>query len=483
MSEPVADVRDLVVGPAAGGDPVVDGVSFTLPAGRVLGLVGRSGSGKTAVAHALLGHLRPGLAVRGGAVRVAGLDPFTAAGALRGRVVSYLGQDPAAALNPARRIGAQLAEAVRLRAGIGRSGVDDRVAALLASVRLPADRAFLRRFSHQVSGGQAQRVGLAMALAGAPKLIVLDEPTSGLDTVVAAEVRGLLAELLGGAGPAAVLVSHDHAVVAELTDEVLVLGETPRPARVLRTPEPARPGPVRLAVESLSARHGRLAVVRDVSLDIPAGTALALVGPSGSGKTTISRAVVGLHPRSAGAIRLDGETLAPHFGKRGPDARRAIQFVAQDSVGALNPRETVRTALLRALRGRPDARRELTRLLERVHLPAAVADRRPGELSGGERQRVNLCRALAAGPRVLVCDEVTSALDTETAAAVLDLLAELRTGLGLAVLLVTHDLAVAAEAAQRIAVLDAGRIVETGPTGAILRSPAHELTRALRAAG
>lgn len=465
----VAEVRDLVVGPVTGGAPVVDGVSFTVRPGRVLGLVGRSGSGKSTAAYTLLGHVRPGLAVRGGSVRVAGLDPFAAARQLRGRVVSYLGQDPAAALNPARRIGAQLAEAVRLRGGS--------VSALLESVQLPSDRGFLRRFSHQVSGGQAQRVGLAMALAGPPQLLVLDEPTSGLDVVVAAEVRALLASLLGG--PAAVLVSHDPYLVADLADEVVTMAD----GRVVPGAAVARPvapraaavaGPEALVVTSLAARYG----VADVSLRIPGGTALALVGPSGSGKTTVSRAIVGLTARTAGSVSLDGEQLAPHYRQRSLAARRAVQLIAQDSVGALNPRETVRAALLRALRV-SDSQQRVESLLDRVHLPAGCADRLPGELSGGERQRVNLCRALAASPLVLVCDEVTSALDREIGAAVLDLLAELRASLGLAVLLVTHDLGVAAEAAQQIAVLEQGRVVEMGPTDSVLSAPTHELTRAL----
>jgi peptide/nickel transport system ATP-binding protein len=460
----VASVRDLVVGPVSGGAPVVDGVSFSLQPGQVLGLVGRSGSGKSTAAYTLLGHVRPGLAVRGGSVRVAGLDPFVAARQLRGRVVSYLGQDPAAALNPARRIGAQLAEVVRLRGGS--------VSSLLSSVQLPSDRGFLRRFSHQVSGGQAQRVGLAMALAGSPRLLVLDEPTSGLDVVVAAEVRALLASLLGG--PAAVVVSHDPYLVAELADSVVTMadGRLVSGAASVRPVVPASEaaaGPDALVVSSLAARYG----VSDVSLRIPSGSALALVGPSGSGKTTVARAIVGLQARTSGIVMLDGRPLAPHYRQRALSDRRAVQLVAQDSVGALNPRETVGAALVRA------GSRDVASLLDRVHLPADCASRLPGELSGGERQRVNICRALAASPRLLVCDEVTSALDREIGSAVLSLLAELRDSLGLAVLLVTHDLSVAAEAAQQIAVLERGRVVEVGSTARVLSSPDHSLTRAL----
>ncbi|MFG2314601.1 ABC transporter ATP-binding protein [Streptomyces tendae] len=520
--DPLAELRGLSLGPAAGGPPVLHDAHLSVPRGGVLGVVGRSGSGKSSLAYSLLGHVRPGLEVRAGTVRVAGLDPFVRRDArtLRGRVVSYLGQDPAASLNPALRIGTQLAEAVRLRSSATRgSQVRRRVDELLRSVRLPADPGFRRRLPRQVSGGQAQRVALAIALAGGPRLLVLDEPTSGLDTVLADGMRDLLAEVLSDGDRAALLVSHDPAWIASVADQVIRLdagrivgAEPPRPplpaprsfasapvagpvpaGSVSAGSGPADPGPTvsdpgsavsvgpggALSVRGLDAAHGRVPVLHGISLTVPAGSCTAVVGPSGSGKTTLARCLAGLHRPVRGSVewREDGAER----GRAAP-----VQLVAQDARGALNPRESVSAALLRPLRGvgrrsAGDASREAARLLGLVGLDADVLARRPGELSGGQRQRVALARTLAAEPRVLVCDEITSALDPETAGGVLDLLDSLRHTLGMTVVMVTHDLTAATGHAQRVVVLDAGRVVEAGAVDRVLRTPEHPVTRELLA--
>ncbi|MEU4983190.1 ATP-binding cassette domain-containing protein [Streptomyces sp. NPDC021969] len=522
-ADPLVEIGGLSLGPARGGPPVLHDARLTMPRGRVLGVVGRSGSGKSSLAYSLLGHVRLGLEVRSGTVRVAGLDPFDRADArrLRGRVVSFLGQDPASSLNPALRIGTQIAEAVRLRSPARRAHeVRAQVEELLLSVRLPADRAFRRRLPRQVSGGQAQRVALALALAGTPALLVLDEPTSGLDTVLADRMRGLLAEVLSDGDRAALLVSHDPAWIASVAHDVVRLEEgrivgagkpdapVPAPRSSAGFPAGGVPGPGgaprtrsggaprtcsggaprtrsgeaprtrsggALSVRGLDAAHGRESVLHDISLTVPAGSCTAVVGPSGSGKTTLARCLAGLHRPARGSVewREDGA-------ERGRGA--PVQLVAQDARGALNPRESVRAALMRPLGLRhsaADASREAARLLGLVALDADVLARRPGELSGGQRQRVALARTLAAQPHVLVCDEITSALDRETASGVLALLDSLRRTLGVTVVMVTHDLTAAAHHAERVVVLDAGRVAEAGPVDRVLTDPGHPVTRAL----
>ncbi|WP_030832969.1 ABC transporter ATP-binding protein [Streptomyces hygroscopicus] len=502
---PLAEISGLTLGPAAGGPPVLHDVCLSVPRGQVLGVVGRSGSGKSSLAYSLLGHVRPGLEVRGGTVRVAGLDPFDGADArrLRGRVVSFLGQDPASSLNPALRIGTQIAEAVRLRSPVkGGAGIRARVGELLMSVRLPSDRAFQRRLPRQLSGGQAQRVALALALAGRPGLLVLDEPTSGLDPVLADGMRGLLAEVLSEGDRAALLVSHAPAWIASVADDVIRLdggrivaggvpGASPPASPSVSSPvggprstaprvTAAAPAAVgHLFVRGLHAAHGRVSALHDVSLTVPAGSCTALVGPSGSGKTTLARCLAGLHPPARGSVEWRDERA-----RRGRGA--PVQLVAQDARGALNPRESVGDALMRPLRGvRGQSVREAScesvRLVGLVGLGAEVLARRPGELSGGQRQRVALARTLAAEPRVLVCDEITSALDPETASGVLDLLDSLRRAAGLTVVMVTHDLAAAAARADQVLVLDAGRVVEAGPADRVLVTPEHPVTRELLA--
>lgn len=497
-----ATVNGLVVAPH-GGRPVVDGVDLRIEQGQVVALVGPSGSGKSTTALTLLGHLRPGLERRAGQVRVGDVDPFaTAPSRLRGRMVAYLGQDPASALNPVRRLEHQIAELVRRRhPQPDRREMADAVATLVHQVKLPTDPDFLRRYPHQISGGQAQRVALAMVLAARPRLLVLDEPSSGLDPVLTGALVKLLAEIFAAGDTAGLLVTHDVCVAAALADQVVALDRgqivrTGAPAAMLRLgmTSAARPtdraaegaGDMRLVAEGLRASHGRTAVLQDVGLHIAAGRAVALVGASGSGKTTTARCLLGLHRTDAGTVSLDGVRLASDVRRRTRGQRRALQLVAQDAVGALNPRETVLAAITRPLRthggmGAVEATRAAAALLERVGLGAESSGRRPAALSGGERQRVNLARTLAADPKVLICDEPTASLDPDTAEGVIALLQDLRSRVGLAVVLISHDLSLVARLADRVSVLEEGRVVEHGATAEVLAHPSHPTTARLLA--
>ncbi len=583
MSEPVLTVRDLRL-ELDSGEPVVESVSFELEPGHVLGLVGESGSGKTTTALALLGYTRPGVRIAAGTVTVAGQmltgRSERAVRELRGRLVAYVPQDPASALNPSVRVGDQIGDMVRFHAP--ERNVEHDVERALELVQLPTTRSFRRRFPHQLSGGQQQRVAIAAALVCRPALAVLDEPTTGLDVVTQARLLAELEPLRRELQLAIVYVSHDLAVVASIADRIAVMyagrivehgpaasvlrapchpytrgllasvpdarrprllrsipgvavgvGERPpgcafaprceqrvpacehevpqlEPLRAghlvacfecARTPplvvEPrhAEAGATRTAallrVDRLRAEHsgrdGTVVAAHDVSFDVAAGECVALVGESGSGKTTIARCVAGLHAPVSGRIALDDEPLAALAGARERGARRRIQIVFQNPNDSLNPRHRVDDAIARparVLRGlsRRESEAEVKGLLEYVRLPARTAQRFPGELSGGERQRVAIARALAAAPSLVVCDEVTSALDVSVQAAVLEVLEAMQTELGLALLFITHDLGVVASVADRVLVLDRGVICEEGPVDRLLGSPTHEYTRRLVAA-
>ncbi|WP_051791532.1 ABC transporter ATP-binding protein [Amycolatopsis jejuensis] len=471
----LVDIQGLRL--SAAGTRLLDGIDLQIAAGEAVGLAGRSGSGKTTTALAVLGHLRPGVRYESGVVRVDGRDmlPEPAPG-VRGGIVGYVGQDPGAVLNPYARVGSIL------RVAGGRSA-----GPLLERVGLPAS--FARRYPHQLSGGQQQRVVLAAAMARSPRLLVLDEPTSALDPVATREVAAELARLRSE-GVALLWISHD---VESGVDRVVTVDS----GRIVESSAPVRPlrrratqpstQPVVLSARALSARHGKREVLSGVDLQVRAGECLAVLGVSGAGKSTLARRLVGLHPDGGGEILLDGTALAADVRRRTPQQRAALGLVAQNPAEALHPRQDVRTALDRPLRMRDPVSRtsEIARLLDAVHLPASCVGRLPGELSGGQRQRVAVARALAAQPEVLICDEATAALDEETQAGILDLLAELQTALGLAVVLVTHDPRVAATTADHLLVLAEGRVAACGRAEDLLpdnEEPSESVLRLLGAA-
>ncbi|MEV7010650.1 ATP-binding cassette domain-containing protein [Streptosporangium sp. NPDC051022] len=454
-----AVVNELTVA-APDGRELLSGACLTARAGQVLALVGPSGSGKTTLLRAMIGDLPPGTVRRGGTVEVLGVDVLGCGAArlraLRRTRVAFVGQDPGSALNPWMRVDRLITE----------TGSRGQAAELLEEVRLTDVPGLLRRRAGELSGGQQRRVALARALARRPGLLLLDEPTAGLDPSLRDEIGGLLRHLAAARKVAVVLSCHDGELVGQLADEVLELpgGAPPRPTRDAPFVVPAvRAREAGLRVRGLDAEVGvrRARILRGVDLDVPPGTAVAVLGPSGSGKTTLLRALAGLHPFSAGTVTLDGAVLHPDVRRRGRDQRRRVQFVPQNPMGALNPSRTVFAALARPLRlhrrcSRADLPGRVTGLLEQVGLTAEHAPRYPRELSGGQRQRVSIARALAAEPDVLVCDEITSALDGDTAQAVMELLARLRRDRGVAVVFASHDLPLVERYADRMVTIAPG---------------------------
>ena len=561
---------------------IVDDISFEIAPGEVLGLVGESGSGKTTVGLALLGHARRGVHIAGGSVRLGNVNVLALSEGelahLRGRLISYVPQDPAAALNPALRIGTQLREILEAHNfGANAEARRERVYEMMREVALPDNNAYLSRYPHELSGGQQQRVGLAIAFACRPRVIVLDEPTTGLDVTTQAHVLGTVRDLATAHGVAALYVSHDLAVVGTLATRVAVMysgrivelgpvldlfraaahpytqrlifaiphltggrelvgigGRAPSPGRrppgcafaprctyaqerctvsvpelrpiavghqvrcvraeevrgqmLRRGTDGARGDRIReapiLVLSDVTAGYRRRTVVHDINVELARQECLALVGESGSGKTTLARSVAGLHSQRGGTITLNGAQLAMSSRNRTREHRRMIQYVFQNPYGSLNPRRTIGHIIRQPLeifgRLKGDAAdKKVAEMLDRVALTAAYADRFPDQLSGGERQRVAIARALVCEPSVLVCDEVTSALDVSVQAAIVELLASLQRDLGLSMLFVTHNLPLVRSIAQRVAVMSEGRIVELGSVEQILESPVNPYTRRL----
>ena len=505
--------------------PIVKGVSFEVKRGEVVALIGESGSGKTTIALSSLGYAKPGLEFTGGEVRLDGVDVITMdpheRRLMRGQKVSYLAQSAAAAFNPAMRIGGQVTESAVLHGILSQSEANERAEELYRSLELPDPDRLGRRYPHQVSGGQLQRLMGAMALCGRPDLLVLDEPTTALDVTTQIEVLKSFKKLIQQEGSAAIYVTHDLAVVAQIADHIVVLyagsvQEAGTAEQIISNPQheytkrlmaAVRPTPAAglaeassvdhtrdvpvMEVKDVTAGYGRrpngsvaVPVLRDVNISIERGHVVGVIGESGCGKSTLARVVAGLLPAVSGHINLDGEALRPEIKTRDRDELRKIQFVFQMADTALNPKHRIDDIV-----GRPvefyhgltgnEKRVRIKELLEMVELPYDFIGRYPEELSGGQKQRINLARALAADPEVLLCDEVTSALDTIVGSNVIELLKHLREQTGVSFMFISHDLSTVASFADEIVVLYAGRVVERGPTDRVLSPPHHPYTALL----
>ena len=487
---------------------IVDGVSFDLQKGRVLGLIGESGAGKSTIGLSALAYGRGGAEITGGEVRLDG-DNILALGKngirqIRGARVCYVAQSAAAAFNPAHRLGDQVIEASVKHGLMNKQEAKNRALYLFQVLGLPHPESFGERFPHQVSGGQLQRAMTAMALCSNPELIVFDEPTTALDVTTQIDVLAAIKHAIEATHTAALYITHDLAVVAQISDDIMVLRygkqveygsvqqiiEAPRQdytralvnVRQAYREEAADQSTALLKVENVSAEYSNgFKVLHDVSLHVPKGQTLAVVGESGSGKSTLARVITGLLPPSSGRIVFDGKPLMPDLKSRPNDDLRRIQLIYQMADTAMNPRQTVRDIIGRpltfyyGLRGAEKTAR-VKELLDQIEMGKGFVDRYPAELSGGQKQRVAIARALAAKPELILCDEPTSALDPLVAEGILKLLLRLQEEEQLSYVFITHDIAIVRAIADSVAVMHRGKLVRFGPKSTALSPPFDDYT-------
>jgi peptide/nickel transport system ATP-binding protein len=520
------EVADLTVALPAGGDrpEAVSKVSFEVARGEILCLVGESGSGKSVIAQAVMGLLPKTLPIAGGRILLEGEDLARAGSArlreLRGARMSMVFQEPMTALNPVMSCAEQLDEVLQIHTALAGDQRRRKALDTLREVALPDPERMLASYPHQLSGGQRQRMMIAMALMLEPALLIADEPTTALDVTTQAQILRLIVDLQKRHGMGVLFITHDFGVVAEVAHRVAVLrtGELvelgtrdavlTRPQheytrmliRSVPTLKPhTRPidlnSPVVLRTKGLSKTYSdrrwfgarrEVRAAEDVNLEVRKGQTLGIVGESGSGKSTVARCIVRLIDPSEGEIRLGEVDLARMPARRLRPLRRRVQIVFQDPYRSLNPRRTVLEAIIEGPLNygvpRAEALERARRLMELVRMDPAVLGRYPHQFSGGQRQRICIARALAVQPDLLIADEAVSALDVSVQAQVLDLLAEIRGRLDLAMLFITHDLRVAAQVCDQVAVMKEGRVVEYGPANDVFLQPQHAYTRALFAA-
>jgi len=504
--------------------PIVKGVSFNVERGEVVALIGESGSGKTTIALSALGYTKPGLEFTSGEVRLHGQDvismPSEEKRLMRGQKVAYLAQSAAATFNPSMTIGEQVTESATIHGQISKENAEKRAEKLYRALELPEPEKLGKRYPHQVSGGQLQRLMAAMALCGKPDLLVLDEPTTALDVTTQIEVLKAFKAVIKQESTAAIYVTHDLSVVAQIADEIVVLyaGEiqeygiaeqvisSPKHDYTRRLMSAVRPPPSAgqsndsekiisekpvLVLKNIYAGYGKtrngfpkVSVLENINIKVNKGQTVGVIGESGSGKSTMARVMSGLLPASQGDVLLGGENLSRDIRNRSRLELQKIQFVFQMADTALNPRQKINQIL-----GRPlefytglkgvEKRKRIAELLEMVELPQDFSGRYPDELSGGQKQRINLARALAASPEILLCDEVISALDTIVGANIIELLKQLRKNTGVSFVFISHDLSTVASFADYIVVLYSGKVVDQGTVDEVLSPPYHPYTRLL----
>jgi len=524
MSAPVLEIANLSVAIRGSGDRphAVRGISLSVGANEIVCVVGESGSGKSVTAQAVMGLLpKNAMAVETGSIRLEGEELTTKSDAdlraIRGTRMAMVFQEPMTALNPVERVGDQIGEVLEVHTDLDPKERRKRVLDIMRAVHLPDPEQMIDAYPHQLSGGQRQRIMIAAALVLDPALLIADEPTTALDVTTQAQILKLVREMQARKKTGVLFITHDFGVVSEIAHRVVVMQlgrivEQGATEEILRNPRedytrmllasvpsmtpPKRvpvSGPVVLQTEKLFKTYGRRSLfqprarivnaVKDVSLEVRRGETLGIVGESGSGKSTVARCVARLVQPSSGAIRIDNSDIAGMNEAKFRPVRRRVQFVFQDPYRSLNPRRTVGEAIIEGPMNfglpRAQALQRARDLMAVVHLSPEAIDRYPHQFSGGQRQRICIARALAMEPELLIGDEPVSALDVSVQAQVLKLLDEVRRRFNLAVLFITHDLRVAAQVCDRIAVMQRGVIVEQGTTSEVFAAPKHEYTRAL----
>ncbi|MBV04285.1 MAG: ABC transporter ATP-binding protein [Paracoccaceae bacterium] len=498
---------------------IVDNITFDINPGQVIALIGESGSGKTTISLSCMGYARPGCFITDGLVELGDENVLNKSlkelQTLRGKEITYVAQSAAASFNGAMTINSQVTEIPIITKSMSRDEALKKAEKLYKALELPNPSSIGSRYPHQVSGGQLQRLMAAMAMISDPKLLILDEPTTALDVTTQIEVLHSFKKLIKENNTAAIYVTHDLSLVAQIADHILVLKDGKQieygtTDQIINNPKEdytkalidaahvmpdeinspllnVLKTPPLLEVKDVTAGYGKnqeIIAVEDINLVIEPGETVGVIGESGSGKTTLGRLISGLMAPTTGEIFLSGQLLKNSVSRRSRHELRDIQFAFQMADVALNPRQKIGKILGRPMQfyrniSNKEMEYEVEKLLARVELPIEFFRRFPTELSGGQRQRINLARALAAKPKLIICDEITSALDTIVAQQILDLLGSLQDELGLSYLFITHNIATVAQISKKIAVMRSGQIIQQGYVEEVLTPPCHEYTQLL----